>query len=137
MVGCFENLHNYIPLFLSEPPWITYITPEIAISLNDSIQLECTAVGKPTPEISWMHNGPREINSSTILIEYSVHSILEIPFVQLDDMGVYICTANNAGGEDTAQTSIDVKSEHCINKVDSESDKMFLSQNCSSTYDSK
>ena len=105
-------------LITLEPPRIIQITPEVTASVNDHIELECVAIGSPRPSTTWMFNGvyvPSEVIGSNNLVDAPVdqlvYSILVLPKIQLDNMGVYICTVNNTSGEDEANTSVIVKSE--------------------------
>lgn len=88
------------------------MSPDITVSINDSIELQCVAIGHPNPSITWTKNGailPSESNFTTD--GHSVYSILTVRNVLVDDMGMYICTARNIAGEDRAYSTLLVYSE--------------------------
>lgn len=100
---------------LLEPPHIISVSPDITASINDNIQFQCVAIGHPNPSITWTKNGailPSESNfSSNASDGHSVHSILTVVNVLVEDMGLYICTARNKAGEDRAYSTLLVNSE--------------------------
>ena len=87
----------------------------MTVSINDSIELQCVAIGHPNPSITWMKNGailPSESNFSTNVSDgHSIYSIVTVRNVLVDDMGMYICTARNIAGEDRAYSTLLVNSE--------------------------
>ncbi|XP_078380227.1 muscle, skeletal receptor tyrosine-protein kinase-like [Oculina patagonica] len=56
-----------------------------------SVNISCTATGKPDPEVSWMRNG--RIKSSGKKITY-----LNFDRIKRTDDGLYTCRANNSAG---------------------------------------
>lgn len=102
-------------LFL-EPPLITFITTGISASVNDSVELECIAFGYPNPTLLWIHMGYHIVGEISSRNE-TIHHVLRFPSIQTSNMGEYICVANNKGGEDRAETHINVKGENLSNNV--------------------
>ena len=88
-----------------------YITSAISAGVNDSVILECIGSGNPRPSMSWMHNG-LYLESQRMPINNTVNSFLKLPAIQYNDTGLYICIANNSGGEERAVTTINVKGEY-------------------------
>ena len=89
--------------FFTDPPNITYITLDETVNETDTVTLNCTADGKPTPNITW--TSPR---GSKISFEpsftFSITSKL--------DEGIYNCTADNGVGTAVfATVNITVESE--------------------------
>ena len=97
----------------SEPPQIIHITPAIPVSINESVQLECAVFGIPSPSVVWMHNA-QYLQGENTESDNVVKSVLSLLMVQVNDMGLYNCIANNTGGEDRASTSVTVKGEQCF-----------------------
>ena len=126
VIGKYTNLceMKWCYFLFLEPPLITYITSIIYASVSDSIQLECIAMGNPSPAVLWMHNGEYLMGEISFKNE-SVCSVLRLPIIQPTDMGIYYCIASNKGGENRAVTSIDVMGKHnyfdnrfCISNCD-------------------
>ena len=58
---------------------------------GSSVNISCTATGKPNPEVSWIRNG--QIKSSGRKTAY-----LNFDQIKRTDDGLYTCTANNSAG---------------------------------------
>ena len=58
---------------------------------GSSVNISCTATGKPDPEVSWIRNG--QIKSSGRRIAH-----LNFDQIKRTDDGLYTCTANNSAG---------------------------------------
>ena len=67
-------------------------------------------LGIPRPTVFWVHDGSY-LASETVYSDNEVQNNLTLINIQVDDMGPDFCTASNAGGDDTAVTSITVKGE--------------------------
>ncbi|KFM73053.1 Hemicentin-1, partial [Stegodyphus mimosarum] len=86
-------------LNILEPPTIKDIAPLIKTQVGNKIALECSAVGVPPPEISWLKE------NSVLLFDDSESSIFgknELYFdnVKLQHSGNYSCIAVNEAGVD-------------------------------------
>lgn len=94
------------------------MSPDITASINDSIELQCVAIGHPNPSITWTKNGAILSSESNFITNvsdgHSVYSILTVRNVLVEDMGLYICTARNIAGEDRAYSTLLVNSEWYI-----------------------
>ena len=81
--------------FILVPPNIT-LQNKYYVGRQKSVPLECNVEGYPPPTITWTPCGPLE--------NVCDQSVLNISKVQND--GMYICTAKNSLGNDSANTSI-------------------------------
>uniref|UniRef100_A0A674NKC4 Ig-like domain-containing protein n=1 Tax=Takifugu rubripes TaxID=31033 RepID=A0A674NKC4_TAKRU len=75
----------------------------ITVTEGEQLELNCLAVGKPTPSYVWTHPTSANIFSST-----SVYSIKSVTF---GNEGQYNCTASNIMGTVTVNFSVHVKGE--------------------------
>ena len=81
--------------FISDPPNIT-LQNKYSVGREKSVSLDCKVDGYPLPTITWTPcDAPENVCNQ---------SMLNISNVQYD--GVYICTAKNSLGNDTANTSL-------------------------------
>ena len=81
--------------FISDPPNIT-LQNKYSVGREKSVSLDCKVDGYPLPTITWTPcDAPENVCNQ---------SMLNILNVQND--GVYICTAKNSLGNDTANTSL-------------------------------
>ena len=81
--------------FISDPPNIT-LQNNYSVGRGKSVSLDCKVDGYPLPTITWTPcDAPENVCNQ---------SMLNISNVQYD--GVYICTAKNSLGNDTANTSL-------------------------------
>ena len=87
---------------------------------GDTINLVCTATGRPFPTIQWYRNGVLLTNDSLSLtsiydeqLESSgllfTSSILEICSVRANDTGTYSCQAFNPAGNDSVEFGIQIE----------------------------
>nr|XP_005290755.1 hemicentin-1 isoform X1 [Chrysemys picta bellii] len=98
------NLNVYVPPAIAN----NKDEAEKLIALQDaSINIECTAVGTPPPQINWLKNGlPLSISSQIRLL--SAGQILRIVRAQVSDVGVYTCVASNRAGVDNKHYNLQV-----------------------------
>ena len=75
---------------------------------GSSVNISCTATGKPHPEVSWIRNG--QIKSSGRKIAY-----LNFDQIKRTDDGLYTCTANNSAGTKSHKEIVVVRCESGIN----------------------
>ena len=76
--------------------------------IGSNVTFNCTAMGLPTPAISWMKNNDSYAVTSNVRAKVvpennksstSNHSQLIITKVKIEDSGKYQCVANNSAGE--------------------------------------
>lgn len=81
--------------FISDPPNIS-LQNKYSVGREKSVSLDCNVDGYPLPTITWTPcDAPENVCNQ---------SMLNISNVQNDE--VYICTAKNSLGNDTANTSL-------------------------------
>ncbi|KAM9296949.1 WAP, Kazal, immunoglobulin, Kunitz and NTR domain-containing protein 2 [Gastrophryne carolinensis] len=94
-----------------EAPLIKVISPTLVnnpvhkiVSVGDTVSFHCDVTGKPKPEITWEKEAEGEDNvvmrPNHVIANLVVTNIgqLVIYNAQIQDAGVYTCTAKNAGG---------------------------------------
>uniref|UniRef100_A0A0N4ZRH8 protein-tyrosine-phosphatase n=1 Tax=Parastrongyloides trichosuri TaxID=131310 RepID=A0A0N4ZRH8_PARTI len=67
--------------------------------------LECKAVGEPMPKITWQRNGVRVESGERYIVN---DGILKIIDTRLTDIGIYICFAENEGGQDQQAFTLEI-----------------------------
>ncbi|KHN78733.1 Muscle M-line assembly protein unc-89 [Toxocara canis] len=83
---------------------------EFEVSQGDKVEISCTVVGKPEPEVKWTKNGVEvHIDNSHIIKKSDEHGkhTLVIADVNKKDIGTYSCVASNKAGE--AKTTGELK----------------------------
>lgn len=92
------------------PPQIT-ITGERSVLENTNVNLNCSAVGPPTPNVTW-------INSADVVLEQGIQSALLIitNITQGQNGTIYKCIATNNPNELPVQKVI-VVTVKCMYKV--------------------
>lgn len=112
-------------LTLAVPPKIngSEVTQSVPVILDQSVTLECPAVGIPPPDVRWYRSGE-------IIPQYGIPNIrildngrkLYIISAQLLDFGAYSCQAINTAGKASLRFEVSVmgkerKSIICFCKV--------------------
>lgn len=97
---CFYSLHHR-----SDKPQLRASLPSgtITIKVGHPLELDCSAVGRPSPSYVWTHQDNARSFSNT-----SVYSIKSVRF---GDEGLYTCTANNSMGAFSVSFKVDVEGE--------------------------
>ena len=76
---------------------------------EDSVILTCTAVGFPSPTITWFHNGSVEVNSSYITENvnyFTTRSTYSKLRAESDDTGGYFCVAAIEGYDNVNSNTV-------------------------------
>nr|XP_009289504.1 leucine-rich repeat and immunoglobulin-like domain-containing nogo receptor-interacting protein 2 isoform X2 [Danio rerio] len=102
-------LSNYVTC--TKPKIRRNRTQSVSVEEGQSAHLNCTAEGTPRPTISWV--SPRKVqlnnrNHGRVMVHNN--GSLDIKAVEVQDGGVYVCTASNSAGNDTLMVSLSVKS---------------------------
>lgn len=92
------------PLDPDKPRLLSPLDPVvITVTEGEQLELNCSAVGNPTPSYTWTHSDSANTFSNT-----SVYSIKSVTF---ENEGQYNCTASNSMGTVTVNFSVHVKGE--------------------------
>ncbi|XP_062854783.1 hemicentin-1 [Trichomycterus rosablanca] len=83
-------------LVLQAPPLITAPRDEYTLVVGESVSVPCSASGQPEPELQW-NKAARVLKNRTNL-QIFTDGTLHITNTQLNDAGVYTCTATNTAG---------------------------------------
>ena len=86
---------------------------------GDTVQMVCTATGRPFPSIQWYKDGVLLTNDSLSLTsiyneefessdQLFTSSILELCSVGVESMGTYSCQAFNSAGNDSVEFDIQI-----------------------------
>ncbi|XP_078379856.1 uncharacterized protein LOC144662795 [Oculina patagonica] len=86
-----SSVFDPVHLVVEELPVISPLLLNGSFTEGSSVNISCTATGKPDPEVSWMRNG--QIKSSGKKIAY-----LNFDRIKRTDDGLYTCRANNSAG---------------------------------------
>lgn len=91
---------------------VTLSVGENVTSLVDTrLLIDCDADGDPRPPITWTRNG-KVIKKDDSLFVFHVNGSLEIPNAMVGHTGRYVCTATNAGGQDSEEVYVNVIGEY-------------------------
>ena len=101
---CLYYLFNPAQNVFAEIPVISPALINGSYIEGSSVNISCTATGKPDPEVSWVRNG--QIYSSG---RKTAH--LTFDAINRTDDGLYTCTANNAVGTKTHKETLVVRCE--------------------------
>ncbi|XP_063064101.1 contactin-4 [Engraulis encrasicolus] len=83
-------------------PKIEVQFPEVTpVAKGQTVKLECFALGNPAPSISWRRVVEAPFSMKVDMNKAS--SVLEIPYFQQEDAGVYECVAENARGKNAVK----------------------------------
>ncbi|XP_043935870.1 leucine-rich repeat and immunoglobulin-like domain-containing nogo receptor-interacting protein 4 [Protopterus annectens] len=98
------------PQFTCQKPRIRNKTyRQVTTREGETVTFSCIADGNPVPEIFWM-SPKKTLLSATSSGRFWVlrDGTLQIRYAQIQDSGMYLCIANNAGGNDSAQVLLKV-----------------------------
>ncbi|XP_068588742.1 contactin-4 isoform X3 [Cebidichthys violaceus] len=83
-------------------PKIEVQFPEVVpVAKSSTVKLECFALGNPVPTISW-----RRVDGASFGRKVDINKasgVLEIPYFQQEDAGIYECVAENSRGRNSAK----------------------------------
>lgn len=85
----------------------TTIGTRVTILESSNVTLSCHANGYPTPTVTWLLNGNPLASQGHITVDDSTRS-LTLRNVKPDAGGEYSCTATNALGSDTLNTTLSI-----------------------------
>uniref|UniRef100_A0A3Q2Z503 Contactin-3-like n=1 Tax=Hippocampus comes TaxID=109280 RepID=A0A3Q2Z503_HIPCM len=77
--------------FYAKPQWIQTMK-DTALAIEDTLDWECRASGKPKPIYTWLKNGQPLLSRDRILVK---DGALSVSVLTLSDAGMYQCVAEN------------------------------------------
>lgn len=84
------------------PPALVNRPIHKTVNVGDTVSFHCDVTGKPKPEITWEKEGKENVvmRPNHVVANIVVTNIAQLVIynTQLQDTGVYICTAKNSGG---------------------------------------
>ncbi|XP_056395554.1 LOW QUALITY PROTEIN: hemicentin-2 [Hyla sarda] len=103
-----RKVSKHFRLVVLEPPRIEgpASPTEVAVAVDESLELTCNAVGFPAPEVTWEKDG-RPLSRPDLLLRNG--TVLRIDRVKAEDAGIYICMASSTAGRDTRATWVRLK----------------------------
>ncbi|MEQ2171105.1 hypothetical protein GOODEAATRI_007337, partial [Goodea atripinnis] len=83
-------------------PKIEVQFPEVVpVAKSSTVKLECFALGNPVPTISWKREDGVPFGRKVDMTKAS--GVLEIPYFQQEDSGMYECMAENSRGRNSVK----------------------------------
>ncbi|XP_066028521.1 protogenin B-like [Pocillopora verrucosa] len=110
-----KELENLSPPKTTKAPHLLF--PEVVENpknhsafIGSNVTFNCTAMGLPTPAISWMKNNnsyavTSNVRARVVSDNKNNHSQLIITEVKIEDNGKYQCVASNSAGERTSSAA--------------------------------
>uniref|UniRef100_A0A3Q3KPG8 Contactin 3a, tandem duplicate 2 n=1 Tax=Monopterus albus TaxID=43700 RepID=A0A3Q3KPG8_MONAL len=80
--------------FYAKPQWIQTMK-DTALAIEERLDWECRANGKPKPSYTWLKNGQQLLSEDRIHV---ADGILSVSALTLSDAGMYQCVAENTHG---------------------------------------
>ena len=98
------------------PPEVQLRIPqedEIVVTVSNSVEFFCFAVGSPVPLFHWEKDGTLVETEGRIRVVHGhTTSTLQIQSIIYEDAGNYSCIASNIEGEDSALFLLSLLGEH-------------------------
>ena len=95
--------HLSFKLFFTEVPQISKPSVQASYKEGSSVNISCTALGTPDPNVRWFRNG-------TVKGSGKKTAFLVFSSINRGDNGQYTCRANNTAGNDEEHVTLVV---HC------------------------
>uniref|UniRef100_A0AAQ5YBA6 Contactin 3a, tandem duplicate 2 n=1 Tax=Amphiprion ocellaris TaxID=80972 RepID=A0AAQ5YBA6_AMPOC len=80
--------------FYAKPQWIQTMK-DTALAIEERLDWECRANGRPKPSYTWLKNGQQLLSEDRIHVE---DGVLSVSVLTLADAGMYQCVAENKHG---------------------------------------
>lgn len=90
---------------VKKPPEVFVSPTNQSVFEGEKVKFHCKAIGIPTPTISWIRKGS-ELPDTAVQAE---PGILKIESAMSGDEGLYVCTARNSEGSETASVKLEVQ----------------------------
>ncbi|XP_073516505.1 WAP, Kazal, immunoglobulin, Kunitz and NTR domain-containing protein 2 [Phyllobates terribilis] len=121
------------------PPALMNNPTHKTVNVGDTVSFHCDVSGKPKPEITWEKEGKENVvmRPNHVVANIVVTNIAQLVIynTQLEDDGVYICTAKNNGGVIKINFPLSVKEKPT--KDESGSKSLFPTDECLKPPDSE
>nr|XP_001919144.3 matrix-remodeling-associated protein 5 [Danio rerio]XP_005159985.1 matrix-remodeling-associated protein 5 [Danio rerio] len=103
-----DEMNVHVKVVADVPVIVNKTQDVIRVLYGESVSLQCSAKGEPTPLVLWFSPTNRAITSSSD--KYFIHNngTLIIKKVQRFDGGNYICLARNSAGQDRKVTRVEI-----------------------------
>ncbi|XP_068563703.1 hemicentin-1 [Cebidichthys violaceus] len=100
---------RHFNLKVLDPPHIkgSGVPAEVSVVVNNVLELQCEALGIPTPSLTWLKDG-RPLPQTDSLHLLRGGEVLRVASAQLEDTGRYSCLANSPAGDDDKEFLIRV-----------------------------
>ncbi|XP_049608919.1 contactin-3 isoform X1 [Syngnathus scovelli] len=86
-----KNTATGLLTFFAKPQWIQTMK-DTALAIEENLNWECRANGKPKPIHTWLKNGQQLLSRDRILVK---DGVLSVSVLTLSDAGMYQCVAEN------------------------------------------
>jgi len=92
--------------------------------IGSTLTLQCTLIGRPMPDVTWMKNGDiiRASLNCKITSNKDGHQILQIKVMSAKDFGIYACVGNNIAGREQCSCRITIASSDTSTQCDDDDD---------------
>ena len=94
-----------IVLGIGAPPAVTITPEQQTVGQGEDAELRCSASGSPRPAVTWSKVG-EELSSPRIAV---TGEVLRVRGAAVADRGMYLCTAESAGGSARASAILEVE----------------------------
>lgn len=102
------------------PPALVNKPIHKTVNVGDTVSFHCDVTGKPKPEITWEKEGKENVvmRPNHVVANIVVTNIAQLVIynTQLQDTGLYICTAKNSGGVIKISFPLSVKEQPTTEK---------------------
>ncbi|KAJ8363814.1 hypothetical protein SKAU_G00126450 [Synaphobranchus kaupii] len=129
------------PMDMQPPIMVSNPAPQ-SVFVGETASFLCEVAGKPKPEITWEKQvegkenivmKPNHVRGNVVVTNIGQ---LVIYNAQVQDAGIYTCTAKNAAGPIHAHFPLSVVQRDSVNKEDQKNSTVFPAEECLKTPDS-
>ena len=109
LTNAFFRRLNAFRLLLVPPTFSEDTSSTVTIRQSQTVFLHCLSLGFPKPTIAWYRGNDRRIRNTPTKYQIFPNGTLQIRNAQEGDSGVYVCAANNRGGDARKNVTVDVQ----------------------------
>ncbi|PAA82228.1 hypothetical protein BOX15_Mlig016532g1 [Macrostomum lignano] len=93
------------------------ISEELVAHVSDKVTLQCTVYGQPLPTVTWHKDGVRLYTDDHVIVSgFEEQHSLVIPYVRLEDAGLYQIVASNDMGSADCRCTLRVIEDEFVDK---------------------